>query len=220
MEENIKFEKSIHKFGRWSSLFIFVLLMLVPIIISLMCGYFPSVQDIITPVITLMIIILSVMCAELIAYPPIFGAGALYMCYVTGNVSSLKIPCVIAALNASDVEMGTDKGNAVAMVAVGFSSLVTIIIILLSLLFMAPLEPILQSDALQPVFNNVVPALFGALIGMQALVYFKQTILAVVICSIGTFILGISQTYIMLICIIIMLIINRIIYVKKLKSKV
>ena len=43
------------------------------------------------------------------------------------------------------------------------SSLVTIVILALGVLLLQPLQPLLQSPVLQPAFDNVVPALFGAM---------------------------------------------------------
>ena len=45
----------------------------------------------------------------------------------------------------------------------GTSSLVTILVLALGVLLLTPLQPILQSETLQPAFSNVVPALFGAM---------------------------------------------------------
>ena len=39
----------------------------------------------------------------------------------------------------------------------------TILVLALGVLLLTPLQPILQSEALQPAFSNVVPALFGAM---------------------------------------------------------
>ncbi len=39
----------------------------------------------------------------------------------------------------------------------------TILVLALGVLLMVPLQPVLQSEVLQPAFENVVPALFGAM---------------------------------------------------------
>ncbi|MBQ7006380.1 MAG: hypothetical protein IJN59_00975, partial [Oscillospiraceae bacterium] len=43
------------------------------------------------------------------------------------------------------------------------SAIVTTLVIVAGVLLMVPLQPVLQSEVLLPAFNNVVPALFGAL---------------------------------------------------------
>ncbi|MBR2890756.1 MAG: hypothetical protein IKC09_10835, partial [Oscillospiraceae bacterium] len=48
----------------------------------------------------------------------------------------------------------------------------TTLVILLGVVLLVPLQPVLQSPALQPAFDNVVPALFGAL----GLKYFAKSI--------------------------------------------
>ena len=47
--------------------------------------------------------------------------------------------------------------------SIAASSLVTILVLALGVLLLVPLQPVLQSEALQPAFANVVPALFGAM---------------------------------------------------------
>ena len=37
------------------------------------------------------------------------------------------------------------------------------LVIVAGVILLVPLQPVLQNEALQPAFNNVVPALFGAL---------------------------------------------------------
>ena len=39
----------------------------------------------------------------------------------------------------------------------------TILVLALGVVLLLPLQPVLQSPALQPAFDNVVPALFGAM---------------------------------------------------------
>ena len=48
---------------------------------------------------------------------------------------------------------------------------VIVMVILLGVVMLVPLQPVLNAPALQPAFNNVVPALFGAL----ALKYFAKS---------------------------------------------
>ncbi|MCI7789372.1 MAG: hypothetical protein MR531_01100 [Lachnospiraceae bacterium] len=51
----------------------------------------------------------------------------------------------------------------VSTISIATSSLVTIVVLAVGVLLMVPLQPVLQNPALQPAFDNVVPALFGAM---------------------------------------------------------
>ncbi len=216
---NYDFDKSIHRFGAWSSLVIYVMMMGIPILISYMCGYFPDFSALASPLTTLLILMLAAQACELVAFPPMFGPGALYMCYVTGNVTQLKIPSLLAALKATNIETGTQEASAIAMVSVGVSSITTMVIIALGLIFMLPLTPVLQSPELKPVFDNVVPALYGALLGVRILSSPKDSVISFVICIVGMHALNIPQSFMMLICMAIMIAKGKLSYDKTKKNK-
>jgi hypothetical protein len=69
-------------------------------------------------------------------------------------------------------EPGTAEHEIVTTIAVATSAITTTLVILAGVLALVPLQPVLQSPVLQPAFDNVVPALFGAL-GMQ---YFSKSL--------------------------------------------
>ncbi len=100
---------------------------------------------------------------ETFTYVPMLGAGGSYLSFVTGNISNLKLPCAINALEQENVKPNTDEGEVVSTVAIAVSSIVTTAIILVGVLLITPLAPVLQAPALQPAFAQLVPALFGAL---------------------------------------------------------
>ena len=75
----------------------------------------------------------------------------------------MKIPCAVNARDLAGVKAGTKENEIVSTLSIAVSSLVTIVILALGVLLLQPLQPLLQSPALQPAFDNVVPALFGAM---------------------------------------------------------
>jgi hypothetical protein len=69
-------------------------------------------------------------------------------------------------MNARDIaktEVGTPENEIVSTISVATSAIVTTLVIVAGIILLAPLQPVLQSETLLPAFNNVVPALFGAL---------------------------------------------------------
>ena len=58
---------------------------------------------------------------------------------------------------------GTPENEIISTISIATSSLVTILVLAVGVLLMVPLQPVLQSEVLQPAFENVVPALFGAM---------------------------------------------------------
>ena len=91
------------------------------------------------------------------------GTGGSYLGFVTGNLTNLKVPCALNAMELAHVDASSEQGEAVSTIAIATSSLVTTLIIALGVLLLVPLRPILESEALAPAFANIVPALFGAL---------------------------------------------------------
>ena len=101
--------------------------------------------------------------AEYLIYTPMLGAGGGYLAFITGNLINMKIPCAISARDMVGAKTGTAENEVISTLSIAASSLVTILVLALGVLMLVPLQPILQSEVLQPAFANVVPALFGAM---------------------------------------------------------
>ena len=91
------------------------------------------------------------------------GAGGSYLAFITGNLINMKIPCAINARDIVGAKSGTPENEIISTLSIATSSLVTILILAAGVLLLTPLQPILQSPVLQPAFDCVVPALFGAM---------------------------------------------------------
>ena len=100
---------------------------------------------------------------EVITYIPMLGAGGSYLSFVTGNISNLKLPCALGALEQAGVKANSDEGEVVSTIAIAVSSIVTTVIIILGVLLLIPLTPVLSSPVLAPAFDQLLPALFGGL---------------------------------------------------------
>jgi hypothetical protein len=100
---------------------------------------------------------------ETITFLPMLGMGGTYLSFVTGNISNLKLPCALAALQQADVKANSEEGEVVSTIAIAVSSIVTTVIVLLGLILIVPLTPILSAPVLDPAFDQILPALFGSL---------------------------------------------------------
>ena len=100
---------------------------------------------------------------ETITFVPMLGAGGSYLSFVTGNISNLKLPCAINALEQNQVSAGSEEGEIISTIAIAVSSIVTTIIILIGVICIVPLTPILEAPILEPAFAQMLPALFGGL---------------------------------------------------------
>lgn len=100
---------------------------------------------------------------ETITYVPMLGAGGSYLSFVTGNISNLKLPCALNSLEQAGVKANSEEGEIISTISIAVSSIVTTVIIILGVILIVPLTPVLENEALQPAFAQMLPALFGAL---------------------------------------------------------
>ena len=123
--------------------------------------------------------------AEPIVYAPMVGINGMYLSFVTGNLSNLKIPCVVKAQEIVGTKPGTEESEIVATLAVAVSSLVTILIIgvMVLCLAFANLQELIA-------FATVVYALFGSLGGKYIVKNPKLAAFPLVICLVVAVVLG------------------------------
>ena len=101
---------------------------------------------------------------EVVAYSPMLGAGGTYLSFVTGNITNLKLPCAIGAMENAKVKANSEEGEVISTIAIATSSIVTTAIIAIGVLVFKPfLSTFTSSELLMPAFKQVQPALFGAL---------------------------------------------------------
>ena len=114
---------------------------------------------------------------EFLIYTPMMGSGGSYLAFITGNLINMKIPCMMNALGITEAEAGTPEAEIVSTLSIAASALTTTAVIALGVMLLIPLQPVLSSPVLAPAFDNVVPALFGAL----AYQYFRKGVKIVVL---------------------------------------
>lgn len=133
--------------------------------------------------------------AEPIIYSPMVGVNGMYLSFLTGNLSNLKIPCVVKAQEIAGTKRGTEEDEIVATIAIATSSLVTILIIGIIVLCLAVIpnltEMIDNAPYLTPAFGCVVYALFGSLGGKYIVRNPKLAIGPIVIVVILSIVLGV-----------------------------
>lgn len=152
-----------HLIGRAVSVITLVLLIGAPFVLGGVLGAMPDVGAVARCFFAVGIVWLVSGVAEYLIYTPMLGAGGSYLAFITGNLINMKIPCALNARDMVGAKSGTAENEVISTLSIAASSLVTILVLALGVLLLAPLQPVLQSEALQPAFANVVPALFGAM---------------------------------------------------------
>ena len=100
---------------------------------------------------------------EVVTFTPMLGTDGTYLSFVTGNVTALKVPAALNAMEGAGVKSGTQEGEIISTIAIATASIVTTIIIALGVFLFAQLTPVINSPVLKPAFDNILPALFGGL---------------------------------------------------------
>ena len=140
-----------------------VLLMAFPIVVAIIFQATPDWNGLMGGLIATMPMYWAVGAIETVTFTPMLGAGGSYLGFVTGNISNLKLPCALNALEQNGVDIKTEEGEIVSTIAIAVSSIVTTLIILIGVICIVPLAPILEAEALKPAFDMILPALFGGL---------------------------------------------------------
>ena len=140
-----------------------VLLLLFPIIVSIVFDAPPDWNALLMGLVATAPMYWAVGIIETFTFVPMLGAGGSYLSFVTGNISNLKLPCAINALEQNDVNAASEEGELISTIAIATSSIVTTIIIVLGVILIVPLTPILEAPVLEPAFAQMLPALFGGL---------------------------------------------------------
>lgn len=152
-----------HTLGRIASAVTLVLLVGAPFALGLYLGAMPDIGAVARGFLSVGLVWTVSSVAEFLIYTPMLGAGGGYLAFITGNLINMKIPCAMSARDLVGAKTGTPENEVISTLSIATSSLVTILVLALGVLLLVPLQPILQSPALQPAFANVVPALFGAM---------------------------------------------------------
>jgi len=163
MKKNLSYIDSVHRDGRIWNLSVMVLLLAFPVAVAIFFNVMPDWAALLSGLIATAPLYLVVGVIETITFVPMLGAGGSYLSFVTGNISNLKMPCALNALEQNGVSANSEEGEVISTIAIATSSIVTTIIIIIGVICIVPLTPILEAPVLEPAFQQILPALFGGL---------------------------------------------------------
>jgi len=163
MKTNMSYIDSVHRDGRIWNITVMILLMAFPVTVAILFHAAPDWGALGVGLIATAPMYWAVGAIETVTFVPMLGAGGSYLSFVTGNITNLKLPCALNALEQNDVSANSEEGEVISTIAIAASSIVTTIIIILGVVAIVPLTPVLQAPVLQPAFAQILPALFGGL---------------------------------------------------------
>ncbi|MBP3656023.1 MAG: hypothetical protein J6K32_04920 [Clostridia bacterium] len=140
-----------------------VIVAMVPAAICIRYNAWPELTAVLKGLMGVAPIFWTVGVIEVITYTPMLGVGGTYLAFVTGNLTSLKAPSALSAMESMGVRPGSEEGEVISTIAIAVSSIVTTLVIAVGVCLLTLIAPLLNSPVLKPAFDNILPALFGGL---------------------------------------------------------
>ncbi|MBQ1217510.1 MAG: hypothetical protein IIX85_06065 [Clostridia bacterium] len=163
MKREMTYMDQVYRWGAAWNLSVAGILLAFPVVLCVIFGVLPDWQGLLGGLLLTAPMYWAVGVVETITYIPMLGAGGSYLSFVTGNISNLKLPCALNALEQAQVKANSEEGEVVSTIAIAVSSIVTTLIIILGVVLIIPLTPLLESPVLNPAFEQMLAALFGGL---------------------------------------------------------
>ncbi len=184
---------SVHIWGRVWSIGALLVLFSLPVAISVYYNAWPEANFVFEALLKLVPLYWVTSIIEVITFTPMLGAGGAYLSFVTGNITNLKLPCALNAIEQAKVKSNSEEGEIISTIAVGASAITTTLIIAVGVILFSPvLDDLRSSETLKPAFSYVSAALFGALGASYLKKHWKISIFPVLV---GIIILLIMPTF-------------------------
>ena len=161
MKREMTYMDQVYRWGAAWNLSMAGILLAFPVVLCVIFGVLPDWQGLLGGLLLTAPMYWAVGVVETVTYIPMLGAGGSYLSFVTGNISNLKLPCALNALEQAQVKANSEEGEVVSTIAIAVSSIVTTLIIILGVVLIIPLTPLLESPVLNPAFEQMLAALFG-----------------------------------------------------------
>ncbi len=216
MKNNKSYDEKAHSFGRLSLIvatfatLIYACLLIFVFKVEINWSYVLKGAG------SILILMIPVSLSEFLSIAPMIGSSAMYIMVLTGNFTNLKIPASISAMQAVGLDPAnyTDESDVISTLAMAVSALVSIVIIAIGVIAIVPMTEILSRPELAPAFNNIVPALFGALGVSMIGKYIKLAIVPFVLGVVLLFTEAIPSALVLPILVLVGILTARIMYKK------
>ena len=111
MKKNVSYIDQVHSWGRIWNLSMMVILLAFPVAVCLIFGAAPDMKGLLMGLLATAPMYWAVGVIETFTFIPMLGAGGSYLSFVTGNISNLKLPVALNALEQMDVKINSEEGE-------------------------------------------------------------------------------------------------------------
>lgn len=162
-KKELSYMDTVHRDGRIWGIIVALIIFMFPVAVSVIFDAMPDGKVLAKGLLATAPMYWAVGIVEIFTYVPMLGAGGTYLSFVTGNISNLKLPCALDAMERAKTKAGSEEAEVISTIAIAVSSIVTTLIIIIGVICIVPLTPVLESPILKPAFDMILPALFGGL---------------------------------------------------------
>ena len=145
------------KTDRYGKIWIWTAVLVVLMVPVAICAYYnawPAATAVLKGLLGVAPIYWTVGVIEVITYTPMLGTAGTYLSFVTGNLTSLKAPSALNAMENANVKPGTEEGEVISTIAIATCSIVTTLVMAIGVLAFAPfLETFTENELLKPAFS-------------------------------------------------------------------
>lgn len=151
-----------HTIGRISTIIAMAVMLGIPAVVCTVYDIWPTFAAVAATAGPLLAMFVPSALSEVISFTPITGSSG-YIGSIMGNVSNIKFPCAMSAMERTNSSSGTEQGEVIATCAMCVSGMVTTVIVALGVVLLVPLQPVLTSPVVSTATKYVMPALFGSM---------------------------------------------------------
>ena len=107
--KQLTYLESVHRDGKVWGIFVCLLILLFPLAVCIVFNTMPNFGALAKGLLATMPMYWAVGLIEIFTYVPMLGAGGTYLSFVTGNISNLKLPCAVDAMERANVKASTEE---------------------------------------------------------------------------------------------------------------
>lgn len=152
---------------------------------------------------------------EPLTYYTVVGLSGTYVAFLTGNLGNMRIPCAYAALEATNTEPGTRKGEIISTLGITGSAITSIVFTTIAALLGVQIMAVLPEPVIEAFNNYTVPAIFGGVLGQYVLKEPLLCIFGIILALLFIYVLPIPSWLAMFASVILTVVFARILYKRK-----
>lgn len=173
---------SVHFYGRIWTLLALVIFLLIPVAICAHLKTWPAAPVVLKGLGAVAILFYPTGVLEVISYTALLGSGGTYLSFITGNITNLKMPCALNAMESAKVRANSEEGEVISTISIAVSAITTTIVIAVMILAFAAnpaFKEAMTTGASSLAFRQVTYAVFGAIAATYFIKHWKISIIPI-----------------------------------------